>query len=333
MTDLTAQIAIFRKEQQQNAVSSAKDNNSSSFPLCLGFIGHSAFGSEQGWRRVQHILETHRPDVVQFFAPAVGSKPDSWVDDHSFPDTIGNNIELAQSYSAKVLAQVGSFAQAEAAQQAGVDGLMVQGNEAGGHGLRRELGNGTLPLARSVVQLAERWDVPVLAGGGIVDGAGVAPVLALGCDGAVLGTRLWASHEGLGKEQYKQRLVETVSCDQVVRTTVFDQIQNAYSQTPWPQPFDSLGALRNQTSDEWDGRSQELGNVLQDESPHGKPNAFLNAYRQASKDQDADIGAVLAGQGVGLIHGIEPAHDIVCRINREVLETIQNLSKISAPRK
>lgn len=74
----------------------------------------------------------------------------------------------------------------------------------------------------------------VLAAGGIADGRGVAAALALGCDGAVLGTRLWASKEAMNKDSLKQRLVVAKSCDDVQRTRVFDQIQNSYSTTPWP---------------------------------------------------------------------------------------------------
>ena len=104
-----------------------------------------------------------------------------------------------------------------------MDGVIAQGKEAGGHGMHPEMSSGTLPFARRVVDLAEtlaageeQRRVFVLAAGGIVDGAGAAAALCLGCDGAVLGTRLWATHQALGSERKKAELPRA-DCDDVMR--------------------------------------------------------------------------------------------------------------------
>ena len=85
-----------------------------------------------------------------------------------------SNAQLAQSKGALVFAQVGSIKEATEALACGVDGVIAQGREAGGHGLRSELGSGTLPLAARIVELARgneaTKEVVVLAAGGIVDG-------------------------------------------------------------------------------------------------------------------------------------------------------------------
>ena len=82
--------------------------------------------------------------------------------------------QLAQSKGALVFAQVGSIKEATEALACGVDGVIAQGREAGGHGLRSELGSGTLPLAARIVEIARgneaTKEVVVLAAGGIVDG-------------------------------------------------------------------------------------------------------------------------------------------------------------------
>jgi nitronate monooxygenase len=189
----------------------------------------------------------------------------------------------------------------------------------------KELGNGTDILAARLVRLAAKSHphVPVLAAGGIVDGRGVAAVLALGCDGAVLGTRLWASQEAMGPDGYKQRLVAAASCDDVVRSSVFDHIQNVYTPTPWPEPFDSVGALRNATSDTWDNCPQDLSKELAVENSD-----VVSSFRQANKEEDADVVAVLCGQGVGEIDSIDPAFDIVNRINEETMAVIRSMPRI-----
>lgn len=301
VSELDAQIAIFRESAPALA------------PLCIGFIGHSSLRDATGWDRYRQVLVQHKPDVVQFFAPAILERGGQ------------TNVDLAHEHSSKVVAQVGSVKEGIQALNAGVDCLVAQGSEAGGHGLRRELGNGTLPLAAHLVRVAAASHpaVPVLAAGGIVDGRGVAAALALGCDGAVLGTRLWASKEALGSETFKDRLVVASSCDAAIRTTVFDHIQNVYFETPWPEPYDSLGALRNTTSETWDHRPHEFARELLDQD-----GPLVTAYRQGQKEGNPDVAPVLSGQGVGDISSIEPAFDIISRIEEETRATIRSLQGV-----
>lgn len=298
---LEEQIQIFRSTAPANA------------PLCIGFIGFSSFQNQEAWRCYQHVLEKHKPSVVQFFAPVISSR-----------DGI-SNIQMAHECQAKVFGQVGSVLEGQQALAAGVDGIIAQGSEGGGHGLRRELGNGTLSLAARLVQLAsESPKKPVvLAAGGIADGRGVAAALALGCDGAVLGTRLWASEEALNRRSLKDQLVSAKSCDDVQRTRVFDQIINTYSATPWPAPYDTVGALRNTMSEQWDGRATELDTELSK-----KDSALASEYRLATQQGDTTIAQVLAGEGVGEIDNIEPAYNIIVRVEKEARDVIRNLSTL-----
>eukprot|EP00873_Tetraselmis_striata_P017789 jgi/Tetstr1/438053/TSEL_026679.t1 len=286
-------------------------------PLALGFLGYSSCAPQGGV--LEEVLREHGPEVVQFFAPAV------------MPS--GANIRAAKAAGARVLAQIGTLAQAQEALDAGADGVIAQGREAGGHGMRPELGNGTLPLARAVAAEVEaRYGADgndgvggrplVLAAGGISDGRGLAACLALGCDGVVLGTRLWASVEGLGHDSKKAALV-AASGDGAIRTRVFDLIQNSYSATPWPLPYDSTGALGNATSAEWHGREEALQREL--DAPGG---ALAGAYRAADSAGDAAVGCVHAGEGVGLVDAVLGAGDIVRRMEAEAVRGIGNLSGI-----
>jgi len=337
LTQLEQEIQLFRA-----AASSAKEE----YPLCLGFIGYSTFRRVDNWKRLELVLQRHRPAVVQFFAPALARAPfdfynsskDSQVDSYK-----RNNVTLCHKYNAQVVAQVGTVHDAlEAAVEYGVDALMVQGSEAGGHGLRpQQMGNATLPLAVTVLsQLrAQNNDsTPVVAAGGIADGRTMAAFLAAGCDGVVLGTRLWGARESLGKASFKDRLVAPeTTCDRVTRTPIFDWIQNTYSDTPWPEPYDTVGALRNNTTKEWQGREHELKEALlmagsssekknsNDRNDDGSSSSdeasslsrIAHDYRQACERGDANVALIHAGQGVGLMDAVEPAADLVTRISLE----------------
>jgi nitronate monooxygenase len=304
LKQLEAEIGTFRDKAPKDA------------PLCIGWIGFSSFHNEEGFALYERILQQHKPAVVQFFAPAVSRHP----------TTGKSNVEIArETGNVKVLLQVGSVKEGLEAIAAGADGIIAQGSEGGGHGLRRELGNGTLPLSARLVRLAaEAPHKPlVLAAGGIADGRGVAAALALGCDGAVLGTRLWASNEALNKETLKQALVAAKSGDEVHRTRVFDQIQNTYTNPPWLEPYDSVGALRNETSEAWDGKALELDREL---SMVGS--TVLKDYMAASQMGDPSQVQVLAGEGVGEIDAIESAYDIVLKVDQEARDVIDNLRKL-----
>ena len=124
-------------------------------------------------------------------------------------------VERAHAAGVKVFHQVGSVAEAQRAAAAGVDVIIAQGVEAGGH-VAGEVS--TLALVPRVVDaVAPR---PVVAAGGIADARGVVAVLALGAQAAVLGTRFLASTESRAHPRYKQKVLEARERD-TVRTILF----------------------------------------------------------------------------------------------------------------
>lgn len=309
---LAQEIANYRKAMASD--DGGKTNNENF--LALGFIGHSATSnSDEAWKRYEQILDQERPTVVQFFAPAVTYHPTNFQ---------LSNIALAQRYGAKVMAQVGNVEAARLALDAGADVIIVQGAEAGGHGLRPPLGRALIPLLADVQSLVRQdfAHVPVLAAGGITTGASAAATLCAGADGVVLGTRLWASQEALGHAADKHALVEAASCDDVIRTTVVDQIQNSYTKHPWPVPFDSLSVLQNDVTRKWDGRTTELTNALA-----AVDDAVAQDYQTACSNGKVEQGAVLTGQGVGQIKNIDSVAEIMVRIEEEMIQSIQALSR------
>ncbi|MBB2493866.1 NAD(P)H-dependent flavin oxidoreductase [Aquipseudomonas ullengensis] len=141
---------------------------------------------------MQAMLLEERPAVVSFH---FGLPDKAWI------------VALQQA-GIRVLACVTTPAEAGLAEAAGVDALVAQGVEAGGHrGLftpeQGDLGIGTLSLVR---QLVSRGRLPVIAAGGIMDGAGINAALALGAAGVQMGTAFVLCPESLANEAYRAAL-------------------------------------------------------------------------------------------------------------------------------
>jgi nitronate monooxygenase len=178
----------------------------------------------------------------------------------------------------------------------GADIVVAQGTEAGGHGG----GRSTLPLVPAVVDMvaSSGRNVPVVAAGGITDGRGLAAALMLGADGVLMGTRFYVAIESLSSPGAKARVV-AASGDDTLRTTVFD-IARGYN---WPKEYTGR-AVRNRFSKAWHGNEDALT----------RDQAERSHYGDAAAHGDADIAVVFAGEGIDLIHAVEPAAVILGRV-------------------
>lgn len=215
----------------------------------------------------------------------------------SFGD-VRPHAERIKRAGALMVCQVQTLEQARNTLDAGADVLVAQGAEAGGHGVAR----GTLALVPAVVDAAAARGVPVAAAGGIADGRGLAAVMMLGADGALVGTRFYATQEAAGFQAAKERIV-AAGGDRTVRGILFDIARR----NVWPAPFAGR-VLRNEFSERWRGREAEL---LQHQDEEG------SRYAEARAAGDFDTAAVIAGEAVDLIADIPPAAEVVERIARE----------------
>ena len=124
-------------------------------------------------------------------------------------------VEKAHKAGIKVCDQVGSVSAAKRAADAGVDFIIAQGVEAGGHIAGTV---STMVLTPRVVEAVA--PIPVVTAGGVADGRGLAAALTLGAEGVVLGTRLIASTESNAHQVYKGKVLAATEED-TVRTTLF----------------------------------------------------------------------------------------------------------------
>ncbi|MFE7106804.1 nitronate monooxygenase [Streptomyces sp. NPDC057600] len=170
-------------------------------------------------------------------------------------------MEHIRSAGATLIIQATDMEEARRAVDLGADVIVAQGTASGGHGARN--GRSTLPFVPAVVDLAT--PVPVLAAGGIADGRGVAAGLALGAEGALIGTRFQATTEALLAPGTAQAIVEGRGED-TERNRVLDIARSSR----WPSKY-TARTLGHPYLDAWRGREDELA-----AAPHAQ-----QAYQEA----------------------------------------------------
>lgn len=191
---------------------------------------------------------------------------------------------------------------AKKAEELGVDAVMAVGAEAGGHPPPDEVG--TLVVVRAVVKAV---GIPVIAGGGVADGAGIAAMLCLGAEGVQLGTRFLLTAEANVHDAYKDRALRAGISD----TTLVGRgklpirvIKNAFTEA-----FEAA---------ERGGKSDEELTALSNSS----------SLKMAAFEGDVDQGKVEVGQCAGLIDDLLPAAEVMRRLVRELDATIASLAAL-----
>jgi NAD(P)H-dependent flavin oxidoreductase YrpB (nitropropane dioxygenase family) len=242
------------------------------------------------------LCEDLRPEIVSFH----------W--GHPAPAWIGR----LHAAGIKVWEQVGTTVDAQQAIDDGIDLVIVQGTEAGGHNY------GTLPLLESLqATRAAIGDTSLLlAAGGIVDGAGLAATIRHGADGAMIGSRLVASVEADAHADYKAAIVASDGGD-TVRTSMFGR--------DMPH-FNPMRVIKNAVVRDWHQR--EAAMPPNDDAlpivatvkigPQSVPARRFSSF-VPTRDTVGDLTqmALLAGQGIGGIRTIEPVADIIGRMAAE----------------
>ena len=222
---------------------------------------------------------------------------------------VAHLVDRIHDAGSLLVLQVGSVEEAQWAADCGVDIIVAQGWEAGGH----VRGNtATFPLLPSVVDAVA--PVPVVAAGGIADGRGLAAVLMLGAVGAWIGTRFLASTESGLHPDYVDRLLESSAAD-TYYTDLFD----------WPNPEHRdapARVLRNNTIKEWEnagkppkGSRPAEGQVI---ARDATTNLEITRYECFTPYDgltgDTESLPNWAGQGIGLVTKRQPAADILTEI-------------------
>jgi nitronate monooxygenase len=297
----------------------------------LGVLGMSGQEAETIRRMIARTRElTERPFGVNVIIAEL-EEPDSAQEDRQFVRdevTAGAQeevdaivlfwgpadefVEEAHRQGIKLLIQVGSVEEASKAAEAGVDAVIAQGFEAGGHV------RGTQSVWELLPATVEAIDpIPVLASGGIGDGKGVARAVELGAQGVSLGTRFVASDEAWVHPLYKQKIVEAKAED-----TVYSDLYHEW----WPNAPHRV--LHNRLFEEWEaagrppagGRPGEGTTIGTRRSLDGElfewPRYAVGVITP-DFEGDFDLAPMWAGESVAVVNDIKPAGEIVRELVRD----------------
>lgn len=253
MRRITEGLARARDEQGAHTVG----------PWCANLVTHR---SNERLPQDLALLARYQPPVV---VTALGSPKPA--------------IEVVHGYGGQVFADVVNLTLAQKAVEAGADGLACVCHGAGGH-------TGTLNPFAFVSAVRAFFDGPIVVGGGISDGWGVAGALAAGADYVYMGTRFIPTVESQARPAYKQMLVDCTADDLVISAGL--------TGTPasWLKP-----SLRD--------------NGLDPDALPATPERNYNSNTDIAKKKWMDVWA--AGQGLGTIHAVEPVAAVVDRIEQE----------------
>jgi enoyl-[acyl-carrier protein] reductase II len=190
-----------------------------------------------------------------------------------------------QSHGIKVVHVVSSVKFALKSQEAGVDAVVAEGFEAGGHNGRDETTTFTL-----IPMVKEQLQIPLIAAGGIATGRGMLAAMVLGADAVQVGSRFVASNEASSHINFKKKVIESNEGDtiltlkelapvRILKNKFFEEIQNLYKTRP---------------------NTEELLKLL------GRARAKKGMFEGDIEDGELEIGQI-----AGLIHDIKPAAQIV----------------------
>lgn len=203
-------------------------------------------------------------------------------------------VERSHKVGTKVMSVVGSTRQAVRAAAMGVDCVIAQGMEAGGH-------TGAVTTLCLVPNAVRSVGIPVLAAGGVVNGAGIAAALASGAQGAWIGTRFIATKEASAHENHKRAIVEAGETGTAV--------SRCYTGKP-------SRILRNVVQDRWRSRESEI-------LPMPWQAMWIEALVEPARAHGrVDLANFPTGQGAGMIFDIPAAAELVRRLVAETVEAI-----------
>ena len=202
-----------------------------------------------------------------------------------------------QEHGIKVVHVVSGVKFALKSQEAGVDAVVAEGFEAGGHNGRDETTTFTL-----IPMVKEKIDIPLIAAGGIATGRGMLAAMVLGADAVQIGSRFVASPEASSHQKFKEMVVKAQEGDtkltlkelapvRLLKNKFFDDIQKLYTENP---------------------SKEQLIELL------GRARAKKGMF-----EGDLEEGELEIGQISGLIHEIKPAAEIV----KEIIEEFETAKK------
>ncbi len=225
----------------------------------------------------------------------------------------GPSIAKIKDFGAKLTCFAPMLSLAKKLVRSGVDALVIEGTEAGGH-----IGPvATSVLAQEILPIVK--DVPVFIAGGIGRGDAIGAYLEMGASGVQLGTRFVVAEECIAHPKFKKAFIRGKARDAVAST----QIDPKFNVIP-------VRALKNDATTDFMITQREAiegynnGSMLQDEAQMKIEHFWGGALRRAVQDGDVETGSVMAGQSVGMVKREEPAADIINELVQQAVEHLNH---------
>ncbi|MBV9330219.1 MAG: nitronate monooxygenase [Alphaproteobacteria bacterium] len=216
-------------------------------------------------------------------------------------------VKKFHSAGLKVMNVSGTVRHARSAETGGLDAVVAQGTEAGGH-------TGRVAGLALIPQVVDAVKIPVIAAGSIVDGRGLAAALALGAQGVWMGTRFIASTEAHAAGMYKQVIVDADDEDTI--------ITRSYSGKP-------MRVHKNEWVADWESRPKDIQAFPMQAMTSSKAGVMGGIGGQL-EGLDINRSAFAMGQGSGAISDVKSAKDIILEMIAEAEKVIAKMARLAA---
>jgi enoyl-[acyl-carrier protein] reductase II len=210
----------------------------------------------------------------------------------------GEYIPRLKEIGTKVIPVVASVALAKRLERIGVDAIIAEGMESGGH-------VGEVTTMALVPQIADAVSVPVIAAGGIGDARGMIAAFALGAQGVQIGTRFVASTECIAHPNYKEAILRAKE-----RSTVVTGVSTGHP----------VRVIANKLTKEFSRMEKEGA------TPEELDNLGAGKLKIAAREGDVQNGSVMVGQVAGLVHDIKPVAEIIEEIVQAIPQIISGIN-------
>lgn len=243
-------------------------------------------------------LITLHPELDQLVAVCAEKKIEHMVLAGGLPG--GPTIATIKAFGAKLMCFAPTVTLAKKLVRSGVDALVIEGMEAGGH-----IGPvSTSVLAQEILPIVR--DVPIFVAGGLGRGEAIAACLEMGASGAQLGTRFVVAEECIAHEKFKKAFISAKARDAITSVQIDPKF-----------PVIPVRALKNEGTEKFMEAQRGIvnsfrsGAVNQHDGQMQIEQFWGGALRRAVIDGDVETGSVMAGQSVGMVKKVEPMANII----------------------
>jgi len=225
----------------------------------------------------------------------------------------GGAIDKIKGSGAKLICFAPALALAKKLVRSGVDALVIEGMEAGGH-----IGPVSTSVLAQEILPEMAGIVPVFIAGGIGRGQAIASYLEMGAAGVQLGTRFVCATESIAHANFKRAFIRASARDAVASVQIDPRL-----------PVIPVRALKNASTESFTAKQREVAQLLDDgsvemaEAQLQIEHYWAGALRRAVIDGDVEHGSLMAGQSVGMVTKEEPLADIVATLLDEAAQALE----------